>query len=173
MLRQTHPMIRSLTQRPMDEYEALGAEIAPIRAANLALTDKKSIMIDYHGRFIAELHRQEREFRLKEILKTVSIVHGSLKSKATSLETTRKEFFDVREQIWSLRRSMGADCHDMRFDAFIPLRYPHFPGLQTKYSTLSTQIQTEECIEKLKEISVLAQGVISELEKFVKPLETK
>lgn len=75
---QSEPTIKRLTQKAMGVYETRLAEVALLRAANLALIDKKEIMIDYHKRYLDELNRQEREFRLKKILEIVSSIHGSI-----------------------------------------------------------------------------------------------
>lgn len=72
---QTQTTIQNLTKKPMDECRVLEAEIAPIRAVNHALTEKKEVMINYHNHHLKELNRQEIEFRYKELLENIRSVY--------------------------------------------------------------------------------------------------
>ncbi len=66
-----------LVQRLTGEFERLKSEIAPIRATHFALIDKKEMMIDFHGKKLAEM-RQQEIVQLKEILEKVRSLYSRI-----------------------------------------------------------------------------------------------
>ncbi len=74
VLTQVNPV---LVQSHMGDFEQLKSEIAPIRATNFALIDKKEMMIDFHGKKLAEMRHQEI-VQLKEILEKVRSLYSRI-----------------------------------------------------------------------------------------------
>ncbi len=74
VLTQVNPV---LVQSLMGDFEQLKSEIAPIRATNIALIDKKEMMIDFHGKKLAEM-RQQEIVQLKEILEKIRSLYSPI-----------------------------------------------------------------------------------------------
>lgn len=89
-VRQSNPVIRDLIQEPMDQYEVLEREIAPLRAAKNALIDKKEMMVDFHAKYLNELKQQENDFFLSRKLEMIRTMYGRMEWEAST--THSKEF---------------------------------------------------------------------------------
>ncbi len=78
ILRQAGPAVGGLIEQPMSEYEELERQVAPLRACNFALTDRIAMMIDFHIKYLPEVHRQEGAPRLESILDSVRSTYDSV-----------------------------------------------------------------------------------------------
>lgn len=93
----------SLIEKPMRECEVLASEIAPLRAANLTLLDKKEMMIDFYGKYLAQINREKVEPRLKKILELV---------RSTYSRVQWEKLVKANPGIYSLR---GLDPYDIAY----------------------------------------------------------
>ncbi len=76
---QTPPALLQMTLKRTEEYGALQAKTAPIRATTLALIDTKELMTHFHAHYLTTIHAPQREERLEHILGAVRSVYSQVK----------------------------------------------------------------------------------------------
>lgn len=96
---QSKPIIIKLTE----EIEALEARVAPLRAENHALIEKKKIMIDFHGRHLEDLNQLQKSSMTK-IVERVRVIYNAIKWEVNETVGQCSRCYDLYDGLAFLQR---------------------------------------------------------------------